>query len=192
MCYFRLSSRNASPWHSGWSKAVRFVAPISVRVQAWALAKARVAIGLARVEAGALQQCSVDSTPSWGREAETCEAADMLRQDICFEIDGLADSALEQLRTLAGVRDDRHAEAAGPDRVDGQRYPVDRDRALGHDLGLKRAGHAVAEIPGITAPVGTDQLAHRVDVAADPMAAESIAEAQRSLEIDLGARGQGP
>ena len=73
------------------------------------------------------------------------------------------------------------------DLVDGQRDAVERDRALLRDEARERLRRAQASSAPCRSGLRARQLGEAVDMAADDMAAEFVANLERALEIDARA-----
>ena len=102
-----------------------------------------------------------------------------------LDIDLVARVALAPGRHLQSVRNQQHLERIALDRIDRERRPVERDRALDSDEFrqiLRRADkemrHAVEIAPG-------EDFRDPVDVAAHHMAAKLVADLKRPLEVDM-------
>ena len=72
--------------------------------------------------------------------------------------------------------------------VDGQRHAVERHRALGGEEAAKLRRDPDPEAGRAAFGREADDFADAVDMAGDEMAAELVAEAQRALEVEPGAR----
>src|SRR5207237_4213919 len=75
------------------------------------------------------------------------------------------------------------------DLVHGQRDAVERDRALGGDIGAELPARDHADAPRIADLLDRRDLADPVDMAGDDMPAELVADLERALEVDLRAFG---
>src|SRR4051794_36428154 len=116
----------------------------------------------------------------------------VLGQDVDLEIDGSPLPRRAERRALEGLRDQGHREPVVADLRDGQRDPVDGDRALRHDVAQQRRlgvdGHDSRE--ALLADLAHD--AEAVDVALHDVAAEAVGGAQRQLEVDPRVRLHAP
>ena len=88
---------------------------------------------------------------------------------------------------LQGVRDDQDGERVAFDLVDGERHAVECDGTLGRDEARKLRRHAQRQFRAVEKIIARDQLGDAVDMAADHVAAELVAEPKRSFEVELGA-----
>src|SRR4051794_5124367 len=120
------------------------------------------------------------------------ELLHVLGEDVDLEIDGSPLPSGAERRALEGLRDQRDREPVVADLRDGQRDPVDGDRALLHDVAQQRRlgidGHDARE--ALVADVAHD--AEAVDVALHDVAAEAVGGAQRQLEVDPRVRLHAP
>jgi len=82
------------------------------------------------------------------------------------------------------VRDQENLEVVAIDGVDGERRPVERDRTLDRDEFCAVFWRAEAEMRHAVEVAPRQNVGRAVDMAADHMAAEFVADAQRPLEID--------
>src|SRR4051794_30772551 len=116
----------------------------------------------------------------------------VLGQDVDLEIDGSPLPRRAERRALEGLRDQRDREPVVADLRDGQRDPVDGDRALLHHVAQQRRlrvdGHDPRE--ALVADLAHD--AEAVDVALHDVAAEAVGGAQRQLEVDPRVRLHAP
>ncbi len=78
------------------------------------------------------------------------------------------------------------------DRIDGERNTVERDRALRRDEAGSAAGTRNDQPRHLGQVFAGDEFGNAVDMAADHMAAEFVAKAQRAFEVELGAGCQVP
>src|SRR5262249_25728374 len=85
------------------------------------------------------------------------------------------------------MRDDVDSEAPSFNLVDGQRHAVDSDRALARDQPLERRRHLDREAHGLLLRPALDDTPDAVDMARDDMAAQLVADLERSLEVDARA-----
>ena len=82
------------------------------------------------------------------------------------------------------MRNDHHVEARAVDAVDGERRAVERDRAFFRDEARQLRRRLEDEARHVALIVALDDFRHAIDVSADQMSAELVAELQRPLEID--------
>src|SRR5271165_1557511 len=106
------------------------------------------------------------------------------RHLIDLEVDSVAGLAFAPGRHRERMRDQERLERVAVDGVDGERGPVERDRALDRDefrqvlwCAKRKMRHAVEIAPG-------KNLRRSVDVAANHVTAKLVAHFQRTLEID--------
>src|SRR3954453_23206770 len=120
------------------------------------------------------------------------ELLHVLGEDVDLEVDGSPLPRRAERRALEGLRDQRDREPVLADLRDGQRDPVDGDRALLHDVAQQRGlgvdDHDARE--ALLADLAHD--AESVDVALDDVAAETVGGPQRRLEVDPRVRLHAP
>src|SRR5262245_24608438 len=112
------------------------------------------------------------------------QGLDVLQQDVGLEVDPVARHQLGERRLLQRVRDERRAEPSVLTAEDREAHAVDGYRALLHEIRPDRLRRAEAVEDPLA--VGRDgvETAGPVDMAEHHVSAESIAEAQRALEVD--------
>src|SRR5690606_7807316 len=108
---------------------------------------------------------------------------DVTGQQIDLDVHRRAGPVVSDDRRIARMRHDVDAEAVARDLVHGQAHAVDGDRALARDVTREPGGQIDRddERPGRRLDRGHARDA--VDVAADEMAVERVAERKRRLEI---------
>ena len=125
-----------------------------------------------------------------GQPARACEhALDIACDQVDLEIDLAPGGEAAQGRVLDGVRDQVDAEFASvvavDDAIDRQADAVDGDRALLREEASQRARRGDAQLPRLAGALEPSHGADAVDVAADEVAVEPVAGAQRLLEVDV-------
>ena len=89
---------------------------------------------------------------------------------------------------LQRVRNDQHGKAILVDLVHGERDAVKRDRALGRDEPRQCGRRAQRQARHFGQIVARQKFGDAVDMTGHEVPAEFVAEPQRALEIELGAR----
>ena len=82
------------------------------------------------------------------------------------------------------MRDDVDAETRAGHLVDGERGPVERDRALGRDIHGQMLRRLEREAPALAVGADVDEASEAVDMAGNDMAAELVAGTERALQVD--------
>src|SRR3954447_14115691 len=116
----------------------------------------------------------------------------VLGQDVDLEIDGSPLPRRAERRALEGLRDQRDREPVVADLRDGQRDPVDGDRALLHDVAQQRRLGVDRDDAGEALLAGVAHDSEPVDVTLHDVTAEPIGGAQRQLEVDPRVRLHAP
>src|SRR5258706_4957774 len=149
------------------------------------------------------------SSASWNRRAASCcdntdqsapsvswrcgatisgvgeNSLDITGNHIDFEVHADSGDEVAKSRRRPRVWDHVDLESCPAHLVDGEAYAVDRDRALAREKTGKFRG-CLDDEPGAAAQVlERGHLAHAVDVAAHEVAAETIGEPQRLLEVHV-------
>src|SRR5688572_19925161 len=106
------------------------------------------------------------------------QSLDVLGRDVDLEVHTVARALVPEGGDLRRVRDDRDGEVVVARLDDGEADAVDGDRALLHHVAEELAIRAHAQVGG-----SVDDLADRVDVPLDEVAAQAIAQADRALEV---------
>src|SRR5712691_1769489 len=137
---------------------------------------------LGRLGAARFTLLTVSSLGSRSRLLD--EALDVLGQHVGFDVDEVARGERAQCRALGGVRDERDLEEGLAKPRDRQRYAVERDESLHHDVAGEAFGKCEAEA-GRTATflAASDQLAGRIDMSLHEVAAQRRRRRGRRLEI---------
>jgi hypothetical protein len=111
-----------------------------------------------------------------------------LSDQIGFQIHPMSGSQRRERRLAQGDRDERDRESIAHHLGDSQAHPVDRDRALRHQILEHPLGRPDPDAPprGLLGNAG--HLAYRIHVALNQGALEGLARRDRKLEVQAGAR----
>jgi len=97
---------------------------------------------------------------------------------------------LAQCGDFPGMRDDVEHETAGPvglvrHFVDCKRNAIDRDRALGRDIGREFLGRRDPELDRAAGILPADNPANGIDMAGDDMPAQLVTQLERLFKVEL-------
>ena len=116
-----------------------------------------------------------------GLTAQALQTLEVTGEDVDFQIDAIAAAQAAQRGDIRRVRDQVQVEIARAigvvvERIDGERHAIDRDRALGGDVGRDFCRGRDLNVERSADFFAACHMADGIDVPGDDMAAQFVAQ----------------